>query len=279
MTATRITFAAPARELADLGGAIEAAAARVLRSGEYVLGDDVARFEAAFAQTCDVAHVVGVSSGSDALVGALLAVGVTPGDVVVVPAYSFVATAEAIVRVGATPRYCDVTADEALLDVERAAAIFEGARAVLVVALYGRLPDVASLRALGLPVVIDAAQAVGVDGALAAGDVACASFYPSKALGAAGDAGACATNDTTIAARLREIRQHGLVDRHRYARVGGNFRLDAIQAAILEAKLPRLPARMARRNAISRALRQALGLDPSQRPTSPFVAVRVVDRD
>lgn len=278
----RITFAAPSRELGDLDGAVEAAALRVLRSGAYVLGDDVARFEAAFARASGVAHVVGVSSGSDALVASLLAVGVRPGDVVIAPAYSFVATAEAIVRVGAIPRYCDVTADEALLDVEPIAAssaISNGARAIVVVALYGRVPQVASLRALNMPIVVDAAQAVGIEGALSSGDVACASFYPSKTLGAVGDAGACATNDPELAARLREIRQHGVVDRHRYARVGGNFRLDAIQAAILEVKLTRLRDRMARRASIARAITDALGLPSDRRLTAPFVALRVRDRD
>lgn len=274
----RIRFAEPVRELAALGGAVEAAAAAVIASGHYVLGPPVVALEHALARELSVRRVVGLSSGSDALVCALLALGIGPGDEVVVPAYSFVATAEAVRRVGAAIRFCDVRLDDALIDEARAAeAVTERTRAVVAVDLYGRLPDFRALRAIDLPLVEDAAQAMGTEGAMQGGTIACSSFYPSKALSAAGDAGACATNDDELADRITALRQHGRTDEHRYTTVGGNFRIDALQAAIVHAKLPQWRARTARRHEIARSLLSTLEL-PTDPPPLPFVALRVRDR-
>lgn len=229
--------------------AIDAAVARVLDSGRFVLGPELAVFEAEFAAYCGVRHCVGVGSGSDALALALRASDIGPGDEVIVPGFGFVATAFAVVAVGATPVLVDVDEETALLDVERAArAVTARTRAIVPVHLYGRSVELAALEELcrrhGLALIEDAAQAHGatwhgrrVGGVGSAG---CFSFYPSKNLGAAGDAGAVVTDADELARRLRLLRDHGQRPKYRHVAFGLNSRLDELQAAILRVELPRL---------------------------------------
>lgn len=250
-----------AAEYAEVGEAVRAAVDRVFASQRFVLGPEVEAFEQELAAFCGVAHAVGVSSGTDALLVSLMALGVGPGDEVITTAFSFIATAEVIVRLGAKPVFCDIDPRSFNLDPRAVtAALGPRTRAVLPVHLFGRvaaLPD-----GLPAPVLGDAAQAIGAP--LPAGQGACLSFYPTKNLGAAGDGGAVLTDDADFADRLRLLRQHGSRPRYRHAVTGGNFRLDAIQAAVLRAKLPFLRAWNARRQAAAaryRALFDAAGLD------------------
>ena len=238
----------PTRDHEELGEAIDAAVERVIASGSFVLGPAVASFEEAFARRVGVDHAVAVNSGTDALVLALDALGMGPGDEVVTSPFSFFATAEAILRVGATPVFADVRPDTLNLDPEAtAAAITDRTAAVMPVHLYGQMADMTAFRTLaerhGLALVEDAAQAHGAAQAVAgpevvlgdapgagpesdevagagtgpdalleagtAGDVACFSFYPTKNLGGWGDGGMLTTDDDGIAARLRGLRDHG----------------------------------------------------------------------
>ncbi len=252
----------PAGTDAALAGEIRAAVDRVARSGQYVLGPEVAAFEQQLARFIGVDHAVGVSSGSDALVCALLAVGVGPGDEVIVPALSFFATAEAVVRTGAIPRFTDINPrtfnmEPALVE----AAVGERTRAILPVHLYGQPAPMDAIRAIaarhGVPVIEDAAQAIGAAwqgrrvGAW--GALGCFSFFPSKPLGGWGDGGMVVTNDAELADRCRRIRAHGSTGKHEHSMVGGNFRLDAIQAAVLAAKLPHLEGWLSVRRGIAAA--------------------------
>jgi dTDP-4-amino-4,6-dideoxygalactose transaminase len=224
---------------------IVAAVARVLDSGRYVLGPEVTGFESELAARLDVPHVIGVSSGSDALLATLLALGVGAGDRVVTTAVSFFATAGSIARVGARPVFVDVDPDTFNLDPRAAAAAVDGAtKAIITVHLFGRPADPI---ATDVPVVEDAAQAVGA--AALAGIAGCLSFFPTKNLGAVGDAGAIYTRDAALAERLRMVRVHGSRTRHVHDVIGGNFRLDALQAAILAVKLRRLDEWTAARRA------------------------------
>jgi dTDP-4-amino-4,6-dideoxygalactose transaminase len=242
-------------EYAEIGGEIEAAVLRALRSGRYVLGPETGAFEGELAAFLGARHVVGVGSGTEALWLALRACGVGPGDEVITPALSFFATAEAILWTGATPVYVDVEPGGSHLDpAALEAARSPRTRAVVPVHLFGRCADMARIRAFadrfGLAVVEDAAQAIGATrggvGAGASGRAGCFSFYPSKALGAAGDAGAVATSDDSIAEALRSLRHHG-AGPGGHVRVGTASRLDSLQAAVLRAKLPHLPRWIAQR--------------------------------
>jgi len=242
----------PAREYRELREELDEAVLRVAASGRYVLGPEHAAFEEAFAERVGVRHAVGVASGTDALILALEALGVGPGDEVVTSPFSFFATAEAILRVGAVPVFADIRADTFDLDPDAAAAaIGPRTAALLPVHLYGQMAEVEAFRELadrhGLALVEDAAQAVGAgrrlpDGRVvragAAGDVGCFSFYPTKNLGAWGDAGAVTTDDDALAARLRRLREHGREEEgYRHREIGHNSRLDEIQAAVLRVKL------------------------------------------
>jgi len=236
---------------------LKAALSRVVESGRYVLGPEVEAFERQVAEALGVRHAIGVSSGTDALLCALLAVGVGPGDEVVLPAFTFFATASAVRRTGATPVLCDIDPDTFNLDVESAASVCtERTRAVIPVHLFGQAADIDALRA-ALPteeiaIVEDAAQAIGASyrgrpvGAL--GTLGCFSFYPTKNLGGLGDGGLVTTEDDDLAARCRLLRVHGDPGGYRHELWGGNFRLDALQAAALAVKLPHLePWTVARR--------------------------------
>jgi dTDP-4-amino-4,6-dideoxygalactose transaminase len=249
--------------MAEIGPAMD----RVIRSQRFILGEEVAAFEAEIARYLGVRHAVGVSSCTDALVISLLALGIGPGDEVITTPYTFFATTGAILRVGATPVFADVDGQSFNLSprcVER--ALSARTRAILPVHLFGQAVDVTALRALAtehsLPLIEDAAQALGASfgservGAL--GRVACFSFFPTKNLGAFGDGGLVATNDDAIAGAARLLRGHGFSPKHHARRVGGNFRLDALQAAILRVKLPHLERWTNLRRSHARRYREAL---------------------
>jgi dTDP-3-amino-3,4,6-trideoxy-alpha-D-glucose transaminase len=239
----------------------------VLRSGWLTMGPRTKAFEDAFATHLGVKHAVAVSSCTAALHLAYLAAGAGPGDEVIVPANSFIATAEAVTLVGARPRFVDVDPDTALVT----AAHIEGAigprtRAVIPVHLYGRTVDLGPIveltRPLGIAVVEDACQAhlahVGDRRAGAVGDCGCFSFYPGKNLGAWGDAGALVTDDEGIADAVRLLRSHGERPRYNHLVPGTTARLDGLQAAVLRVKLRRLEAATEDRRAVARALTDAL---------------------
>lgn len=238
-----------ATQLAPLRGELDRAIARVLDSGRFILGPEVQSFEEEFAEYVEADHAVGVGNGTDALMIALRAAGVEAGDDVVVPSFTFYATAEAVLTIGANPVFCDV--DPLTLNVSAAtvaAALTRKTTAVIAVHLFGLPAPIGELRPLaveyGFKIVEDAAQAVGatLDGRPAGslGDVASFSFFPSKNLGAFGDAGMITTNDPKIAETARLLRHHGTTNKQLHTLVGYNSRLDAIQAALLRVLLPHL---------------------------------------
>ena len=242
---------------AAIEGELTAAFHRVVRSGRYILGPEVEAFEHECARALGVQHAIGVSSGSDAVLAALMAVGAGPGDEIICPAYTFFATAGAIARLGATPIFVDIHPSTYLIDPAAVAArISPRTRAIVPVHLFGRCADMDALRALtSLPIIEDAAQAFGATlgqrSAGAIGTLACFSFFPTKNLGGFGDGGLVTTRDPALAARVRALRAHGAPEKNRHTEVGGNFRLDALQAALLRVALPRMNAALAarRRNA------------------------------
>jgi len=239
---------------ADVLAAIE----RVCDSQHFIMGQEVERFEAEIAATIGVAHAVGVSSGTDALVVALMSLGIGPGDEVITPTFSFFATAGSVARLGATPVFVDVRPDTLMMDAEAvAAALTTRTKAIIPVHLFGLCADTDPIVALassrGVPVVEDAAQALGATykgrQAGTIGTLGCFSFFPSKSLGAFGDAGLVTTNDAALAAQVRRLRNHGMEPKYYHHEIGGNFRLDALQAAVLSVKLPHVPAWNAQRRA------------------------------
>lgn len=221
---------------------------RVVSSARFIGGDEVSSLERELAMMVGAAHAVGVSSGTDALLVALMSLEIGPGDEVIAPPLSFFATAGVIARLGATPVFADI-GDDFTLDPDAVeAAISDRTRAIVPVHLFGatasdRLYDIARQR--GLAVVDDAAQALGARSARgrvgSLGDCGCFSFFPTKNLGALGDAGAVTTQDGALAERIRILRAQGASSRHHHTLLGGNFRLDALQAALLRVKLPHLP--------------------------------------
>jgi dTDP-4-amino-4,6-dideoxygalactose transaminase len=248
--------------LAPLRAAVSERVAAVIAAGRYVLGPEVAAFEAELAAYLGVGHVIGVANGTDAITIALRALGVQPGDEVVVPSFTFYATAEAAVTAGARPVFCDVDRDTRNVTVETVhAALTPKTAAIVAVDLFGCPAPVPELRELGLPVLEDAAQALGgsLGGRRAGslGDVATISFYPSKNLGAFGDGGAIATDDDRIAEVARALRFHGSRDKRDFEYVGYNSRLDELQAAVLRVLLPHLDMWADGRRAAARAYLQA----------------------
>ncbi len=280
---------------AALARELEEAAARVIASGRYVLGAEVEAFEHEIARFLGVAHAVGVSSGTDALIVSLMALGIGAGDEVIVPAFGFVATPEAVVRVGATPVFVDIEPTSFHLDPARAAtAIGPRTRAIVAVHLFGRCVELGPIEAMaaarGVAIVEDAAQAIGARSggrhAGGLGRIAAFSFFPTKTLGALGDGGLVTTNDASLAARARSLRVHGATSRDDFAEIGGNFRLDELQAALLRVKLRRLPAVLEARRAIARAYAEALAGAPLELPRlsaddtyNPYVVRAAGDRD
>ena len=264
--------AIPLRDLAaqdaSLRGELRAAVDRVLAGGAYVGGPDGAALERELAATLNVADVVAVNSGTDALVLALRAAGIGPGDEVVVPSYTFIATASAVSLAGAVPVFADSLPDRFTVDPAAvAAAVTPRTAAVIAVHLFGEPAELDSLAhvcaANGILLIEDVAQAFGARyrGATvgAMGALAAFSFYPTKNLACAGDGGAVATNDAALAGVLRSLRNHGRGDDHTHVRLGTNSRLDEVQAAILRVKLPHVAAWNARRAALADAYRRGLG--------------------
>jgi dTDP-4-amino-4,6-dideoxygalactose transaminase len=266
------------RQYAVLEPEVEAALRRVLRSGRFILGPEGRAFEEACQATLGVAHAVGVASGSDALRLVLRALGVGPDAEVVTAAFSFVASATAVLEVGARPVFADVDPATLTLDPDHAdAAVTPRTRAILAVHLYGLPAPMGPLRAVaerhGVPLVEDAAQAFGAAlGGRPAGGLGAAaafSFYPTKNLGACGDAGLVTTDDADLAARVRLLRNHGDAGKYEHVALGWTSRLDELQAALLRAKLRHLPEWNAARRRI--AVRYGAGLAgcPVALPTEP----------
>jgi dTDP-3-amino-3,4,6-trideoxy-alpha-D-glucose transaminase len=238
---------------------------RVVRGGRYVLGPEVEAFEQELARYLGVRHCIGVANGTDALTIALRAVGVGPGDEVVMPSFTFYATAEAALVLGAEPVYCDIDPDTfCVTSTTVEAALTPRTKAIVPVHLFGNVAPVPELREFGLPLIEDAAQAAGAAlagvraGAL--GDAATFSFYPSKNLPCLGDGGAITTDDDELAERMRILRFHGSKDKTTFIDVGWNSRLDELQAAVLRVLLPELDGWTAKRRDVAAAYeRRGLG--------------------
>ena len=238
-------------QYAPLRREILAAITRVCDSQRFILGPEVDAFEQEVADRLGAGHAIAVSSGTDALLAVLMALGVGPGDEVITPTYSFFATAGSVTRLGATPVFVDI--DPVTFNADPAAvarALSPRTRAILPVHLFGLVADLDPIldvaRRADVPVIEDAAQAIGATShgrqAGSLGLAGCFSFFPSKNLGAFGDAGLVTTDDAGFAAELRLLRNHGAERRYFHSRIGGNFRLDALQAAVLRVKLPHLEA-------------------------------------
>lgn len=252
----------------EIGAAIQ----RVLDHGRYIMGPEVAEMEHALASFVGGGECVSAASGTEALLIALMALGVGPGDEVVTTPFTFAATAEVVALVGATPVFVDVEPDTGNIDAAKlAAALTPRTRAIIPVALYGQPADMDAIMtvadARGIPVVDDAAQSFGAEykgrKSCALATVSCTSFFPSKPLGCYGDGGALFTADPELARAAREIRVHGQSQRYVHTRVGVGGRMDTIQCAVILAKLPRLEWEIERRLAIGaryNALLDAAGI-------------------
>ncbi len=234
----------------------------VLDRGTYILGPEVAAFEEEWAARVGVAHAVGVANGTDAITIALRALGIGPGDEVVVPSFTFYASAEAIPPTGARPVFCDVDPETFCVTADTVrAALTPRTKAIVAVDLFGNVAPIPEIAALGVPVLEDAAQAAGAAlgdrSAGSLGRAATFSFFPSKNLGAFGDGGAIVTDDDEVAELARMLRFHGSRDKVSYELVGCNSRLDELQAAILRAQLSSLDTWTAGRRGAARAYAQA----------------------
>ncbi len=232
-------------QLAPLRAEILSRMSAVVERGAFILGPEVEAFERELAAYLGARHAIGVANGTDAITIALRALGVAPGSEVVVPSFTFYASAEAIVNAGARPVFCDVDPETRNVTAQTVrAALTPRAAAIVAVDLFGVPAPIADLRALGLPVLEDAAQAAGARSgdrmAGTLGDVATFSFYPSKNLGCLGDGGAIVTDDDGVAQLARALRFHGSRDKATFEHVGYNSRLDELQAAVLRVLLPRL---------------------------------------
>jgi dTDP-4-amino-4,6-dideoxygalactose transaminase len=287
-------------QFAGIRDEVLSAVVRVCDSQRFVMGPEVEAFEHEMAELLGVTDAIGVSSGTDALLVSLMALGVGPGDEVVTSTYSFFATAGAVSRIGATPVFVDIDPRTFNIDVAQVArTMTRRTRALMPVHLFGQMADMDPLVELAaqarVPIIEDAAQAIGARyagrPAGGIGALGCFSFFPSKNLGAFGDAGLVTTNDGALASRVRLLRTHGAERQYHHRVVGGNFRIDALQAAVLRVKAPHLAAWTAarQRNAARyRELIEAAGL--TSRITMPAEAadrthiynqfvVRVPDRD
>lgn len=236
-------------QYATIKAEVHAAIAEVMESQHFILGPKVEECEKAIAYYSGSSYAIGVSSGSDALLACLMAENIGPGDEVITTPYTFFATVGAIARLGATPVFVDIDPLTYNIDVSQISSkVTSRTRAIIPVHLYGQMADMEAVMAVaekyGLVVIEDAAQAIGAEykgrRAGSIGNYGCFSFFPSKNLGAAGDGGMVVTNDAQRAERLKCLRGHGSKPKYHHKIVGGNFRLDAIQAAIVSAKLPHL---------------------------------------
>nr|WP_157872610.1 DegT/DnrJ/EryC1/StrS family aminotransferase [Bradyrhizobium sp. ORS 278] len=267
----------------------------IFEQSAFCLGPFVERFEADIAQYLGVRHAIGVNSGTSALHLAALAKGIGPGDEVIVPAHSFIATLWGVLYAGATPVFCDVEPTTGNLDVAAAERCVTAAtKAIIPVHLYGQSANMKAVMELaqrfGLAVIEDAAQAIGATwqqrylGSI--GDLGCFSFYPGKNLGAAGEAGLIVTNDDDVAKQVRSLRNHGQSERYVHQIVGYNCRMDGLQGAVLRRKLPRLAAWTASRRKLAERYRQKLLETPLVLPSVQYgehvwhlFVVRTPERD
>ena len=266
---------------------IDAAIQRVLDHGQYIMGPEVKQLEAQLAAFTGVRHCVTVSSGTEALLIALMALGVQAGDEVITTPFTFAATAEVIALLGAVPVFVDIEPDTCNLDPRLVeAAITPRTRAILPVSLYGQVADMAAINAIavrhGLPVVEDAAQSFGATyqgrRSGATSTIGCTSFFPSKPLGCYGDGGALFTDDDALAQAAREIRVHGQSARYTHTRVGVGGRMDTLQCAVVLAKLPRFAWELARRRALGARYHEVLAPLVARHAGFGLLAVRP-DRD
>jgi dTDP-4-amino-4,6-dideoxygalactose transaminase len=268
-----------AAQYAAIGGEIREAIDRVLASQHFVLGREGAGLEQEIAKLCEVQHGIALASGTDALILALRACGVHAGDEVILPPFTFVATGSAVSALGAKPVFADIHPSTYNIDpAELERRLTSRTRAVVVVHLYGLAADmdpiVAFAKSRNLPVIEDNAQAIGAAykgrPTASIGDAACLSFYPTKNLGAYGDAGMVATNSAELAARIRTLRNHGQTEKYVSSEPGWNSRLDELQAAILRVKLRHLPAwqraRQSHAAEYTRRLSQIPGVMPPVAP-------------
>lgn len=268
----------------------------VLQHGQYINGPEVRELEGRLAEYTGALHCIGAASGTGALIMAMMALGISPGDEVITSPFSFVATAETIALLGAVPVFVDIEPDTCNIDpalIE--AAITEKTKAIMAVSLFGQCADFDTINDVawrhGLPVIEDAAQSFGATykgkQSCNLSTIGCTSFFPSKPLGCYGDGGACFTSDEILATRMREIREHGQDRRYHHPRLGINGRLDSIQAAVLLAKLPLFPEEIKKRRAIGRQYTEALAHDRIVPPvirshnTSVYaqLTIRVDDRN
>lgn len=260
---------------------LEKAFLRVLRSGHFILGAEVERFEQELAALAGASHVLGVSSGTDAILLALMALGIGPGDEVLCPSFTFFATAGCVARVGATPVFVDSDPGSFNLDLRDAERrVTPRTRAIIPVHLFGQAAEMDGVMALAeqhrLHVIEDAAQAFGAiyRGAQVGshGEFGAVSFFPTKNLGAFGDAGALICRDAELCQRARILRTHGMEPKYHHRVIGGNFRLDAIQAALLSVKLPHYGGYTEARRANAAAYATRLGSLPGVYSGAPDVA-------
>lgn len=258
---------------------------RIFRSGQFILGPDVGAFEAEVASCLGVKHALGVSSGTDALLLALMALGIGPGDEVLCPSFTFFATAGSVARVGATPVFVDSDLETYNIDVQDAARkITPRAKAIMPVHLFGQCADMDAVNALAaehkLRVIEDAAQSFGAkykgrqSGTM--GDFGAYSFFPTKNLGALGDAGMLVTHDDALAERARILRVHGSSPKYYHKCIGGNFRIDTVQAAFLRVKLTRLEGYNRARKANAQHYTQELSILGAG-PDAPLVLPQEAD--
>ena len=272
----------------DISSKINARIQNVLGHGRFIMGPEVTELEERLAAFVGVKHCVGVSSGTDALIIAMMALGIGPGDEVITTPFSFIATAETIALLGATPVFADI--DPATYNIDPALIeplITPKTRAIMPVSLYGQCADMDAINAIagkhGLPVIEDGAQSFGATykGRKSCGlsQIGCTSFFPAKPLGGYGDGGACFTNDDELARLMREIANHGQDRRYHHPRIGLNGRLDTLQAAILLVKLDIFPREVEARARIGASYSQLLqqhGAQASDRSGSgllvPFIA-------
>ena len=239
---------------------------RVMTESQFIMGTDVEAFEREFAAWVGVTHAVGMSSGTDALLATLMAYGIGPGDDVLVPTLTFFATAGTVARLGARPIFVDVDPSTMLIDIDQALERrTANTRAIISVHLFGQCVPLDPLQDTTLFIIEDAAQAHGATNSHgvmvgAQGHAACFSFFPTKPLGGFGDGGMVTTNDDDFADRLRLMRVHGARPKFHHLHVGGNFRLDTLQAALLRHKLPTVDAQADARRAIAARYRDALSV-------------------
>ena len=228
---------------------IDAAVADVIASQYFILGPAVEKFETACADYCNTAHAIGVSSGTDALIVAMMAMGIGEGDEVITSPYTFFGTVGSIVRLGATPVFVDIEPGTFNIDVAKIEAVItDKTRAIAPVHLFGQMADMRTINRLArdhdLLVIEDAAQAIGAKQhghpACSFGHMGCLSFFPTKNLGGFGDGGMVVCDDAEYAGIIRQLRNHGMEPKYFHSRIGGNFRLDALQAAVLDVKLKHL---------------------------------------